>query len=68
MQKSVNLEPVELNDAELIAVAGGQVSITNSLNFTNSFNNSFNITALNSFNITNSLHSLISLNSLIPVV
>lgn len=36
MQKLIELEPVELNDAELAAVAGG-LSVSNS-NSTNSFN------------------------------
>ncbi len=56
MQKLIELEPVELNDAELAAVAGGQVSITNS--FTNSFNNSAigntSVSISNSLNSTNS--------------
>jgi hypothetical protein len=60
MQKSANLEPVELNDAELIAVAGGQTTITNSLNFTNALNNSFNVSATNAFNLTNSANSTIT--------
>jgi hypothetical protein len=48
MEKLIELEPVELNDAELAAVAGGfSVTLTNS-NSTNSFNNSGNVA--NSFN------------------
>jgi hypothetical protein len=48
MEKFIELEPVELNDAELTAVVGGfsiggfSVSLTNSSN-TNSLNNSGNV-------------------------
>ena len=53
MEKYSELEPVELNDDELAAVAGGfSVSATNST-ITNSLNNSGNITLTNS-TLTNS--------------
>jgi hypothetical protein len=48
MEKFIELEPVELNDAELAAVAGGfsiggfSVSLSNSSS-TNSFDNSGNV-------------------------
>ena len=48
MEKLINLEPVELNDDELAAVAGGfSVSATNST-VTNSLNNSGNVSLTNS--------------------
>jgi hypothetical protein len=48
MEKLFDLEPVELNDDELAAVAGGfSVSSTNST-ITNSLNNSGNISLTNS--------------------
>ena len=48
------LDPVELNDDELAAVAGGfTVTATNST-FTNSFNNSGNI-ALSNSTVSNSM-------------
>jgi bacteriocin-like protein len=51
--ENIILEPVELNDNELAAVAGGfSVTSTNST-FTNSFNNSGNIALTNS-SISNS--------------
>ena len=42
------LDPVELNDDELAAVAGGFSVISTNSNFTNSFNNSGNIALTNS--------------------
>jgi hypothetical protein len=54
--ESILFEPVELNDDELAAVAGGfSVTATNS-SFTNSFNNSGNVTLTNS-TVTNSMIS-----------
>ena len=51
--QNFELEPVELNDAELAAVAGGlSVSQTNS-NITNSINNSGNVAVTNA-SISNS--------------
>jgi hypothetical protein len=48
MEELFDLEPVELNDDELAAVAGGfSVTSTNST-FTNSLNNSGNISLTNS--------------------
>ena len=48
MEELFDLEPVELNDDELAAVAGGfSVTSTNST-FTNSLNNSENISLTNS--------------------
>jgi hypothetical protein len=48
MEELINLEPVELNDDELAAVAGGfSVSSTNSTT-TNSLNNSGNVSLTNS--------------------
>lgn len=48
MDKLIELEPVELNDDELAAVAGGfSVTLTNS-STTNSLNNSGNLTFTNS--------------------
>ena len=48
MEKFIDLEPVELNDDELAAVAGGfSVTATNS-SVTNSLNNSGNISLTNS--------------------
>lgn len=53
MEKFNELEPVELNDDELAAVAGGfSVTLTNSTS-TNSFNGSGNLTVTNS-TLTNS--------------
>ena len=42
------LEPVELNDDELAAVAGGQVTVTLTNSLNNSLNNSFNVSLTNS--------------------
>jgi hypothetical protein len=56
------LQPVELNDAELAAVAGGQVTVSNSGN--NSFNNSGNTTVSNSAfsaSVTNSANGSASI-------
>jgi hypothetical protein len=53
MEKFVELEPVELNDAELGAVAGGFSVISTNSAFTNAFNNSGNI-ALTNATVTNS--------------
>jgi hypothetical protein len=54
MEKLIELEPVELNDDELAAVAGGfSVTATNST-ITNSLNNSGNISLTNS-TISNSM-------------
>ena len=48
MEELISLEPVELNDDELAAVAGGfSVTSTNS-SITNSLNNSGNISLTNS--------------------
>ena len=48
MEELISLEPVELNDDELAAVAGGfSVSATNSI-VTNSLNNSANVSLTNS--------------------
>jgi hypothetical protein len=48
MENLIDLEPVELNDDELAAVAGGfSVTATNST-ITNSLNNSGNISLTNS--------------------
>jgi hypothetical protein len=53
MEKLIELEPVELNDDELAAVAGGfSVTVTNAT-VTNSLNNSGNISLTNS-SISNS--------------
>jgi hypothetical protein len=53
MEKFVELEPVELNDAELAAVAGGFTVTTGNGTVTNSFNNSGNVALTNS-TLTNS--------------
>jgi hypothetical protein len=54
MEKFVELEPVELNDAELAAVAGGAFSVnTTNASVSNSFNGSGNVAVSNS-SITNS--------------
>jgi hypothetical protein len=53
MEKFVELEPVELNDAELAAVAGGFTVTTGNGAVSNSFNNSGNV-ALNNSTLTNS--------------
>jgi hypothetical protein len=53
MEKLTELEPVELNDDELAAVAGGFSVTTTNSTVTNSFNNSGNISLTNS-TLTNS--------------
>ena len=54
MENLIDLEPVELNDDELAAVAGGfSVTATNST-ITNSLNNSGNISLTNSMIGSNS--------------
>jgi hypothetical protein len=56
MDKLIELEPVELNDAELAAVAGGGFfsfrNSSNSGNLTNSLNNSFDLVSI-SVNLSN---------------
>jgi hypothetical protein len=53
MEKLTELEPVELNDDELAAVAGGFSVTTTNSTVTNSFNASGNISLTNS-TLTNS--------------
>jgi hypothetical protein len=53
MEKFVELEPVELNDAELAAVAGGFTVTTGNGAVSNSFNNAGNVALTNS-SLTNS--------------
>jgi hypothetical protein len=53
MERIIELEPVELNDAELVAVAGGFSVTTTNASVTNSFNNSGNVALTNS-SISNS--------------
>jgi|RhiMetdeSRZDD1v2_1073273.scaffolds.fasta_scaffold3331161_1 hypothetical protein len=56
MEKLIELEPIELNDAELAAVAGGGFfsfrNSSNSGNLTNSLNNSFDLVTI-SVNLSN---------------
>jgi hypothetical protein len=54
MEKLFDLEPVELNDDELAAVAGGFSVMTLNSTFTNALNNSGNISLTNSMIGSNS--------------